>query len=396
MTAVASPPGRMPVVMVVHPGASWSTSDCFDGLTFGLRHWGCEVIEYRLDGRMAHEFRATAALYRRAKQLRKDVPVKPDRIDTLYKASAEAVSVALIKKADIVIVISAMFFHPAAILMLRRANTKVVFMCTESPYDLEHEVRLADLITKQDDYAGRLVNPVSGVWTNERSSVPAFLAVNPRSGYLPHAWHPERHTPTPGPLDAAALAHDVVFVGTAGAAFKERTEFFEAIDWTGIDLGLYGSWEGLSPRSPLRPYIRAGQVTNVMAAALYRRAKISLNFYRKSKGAGPQAARLGDGAESLNPRAYELAACGAFHLSDPRAEVTEKFGALVPTFTTAGEADALIRQWLADDAGRAAVAAQLPARVAEDSWVHRARQVLGDLRSLLQPVDATSAPTAAA
>ncbi|MGE0363370.1 MAG: glycosyltransferase [Vicinamibacterales bacterium] len=386
----------MPRVLVVHPGATWSTADVFDGLTHGLRHWGCEVIEYRLDGRMAHEFRATAALYRRSKQLHKDVPIKPDRIDTLYKASAEAVSVALIKKADAVIVISAMFFHPAAILMLRRANTKVVFMCTESPYDLEHELRLADLITKQDDYAGQLVNPLSGVWTNERSSVAAFQSVNPRSGYLKHAWHPERHTPIPGALDATVAAHDVVFVGTGGAAFKERTEFFETIDWTGIDLGLYGTWDGLSARSPLRPYVRASEVTNVMAAALYRRAKINLNFYRKSKGAGPNASRLTTVAESLNPRAYELAACGAFHLSDPRAEVAETFGALVPTFTTAGEAEALIRQWLADDAGRAAVAAQLPARVAEDSWVHRARQVIGDLRSLLQPVDAPSAPTAAA
>jgi len=119
-------------------------------------------------------------------------------------------------------------------------------------------------------------------------------------------------------------------------------------------------------------------------AALYRRAKICLNFYRKSRGFGAGAPRI-DHAESLNPRAYELAACGAFHLSDQRAEVTEKFGDLVPTFTTAGEAEALIRRWLADEAGRAAVAAQLPARVAEDSWVHRARQVLGDLRQLLQP-----------
>lgn len=378
--------GRMPRVLVVHPGASWSTADVYDGLTYGLRSWGVEVLEYRLDGRLEHEHRSTAALYRRAKRLHKQVP-KPTRLDTVYKASEGMVAMALKERVDAVIVMSAMFVHPAALVMLRRANTKVVLLCTESPYDLAEEVRIAELLTRPDEYPpGVPVAPISGVWTNERSAVSDFQAVNPRSGYLPHAWHPDRHTPQAQPIDAQVLAHDVVFVGT-GTGFRERVEFFEAIDWSGIDLGLYGSWEGLRPRSPLRAHVRGAQVTNQMAAALYRRAKISLNFYRKSKGCGPGAARI-DHAESLNPRAYELAACGAFHLSDPRAEVQEKFGWLVPTFTTAGEAEALIRQWLADDAGRAAVAARLPATVAEDSWVQRARQVIGDLRMLLQPTEA--------
>ncbi|MGE0460899.1 MAG: glycosyltransferase [Vicinamibacterales bacterium] len=372
----------MPKILVVHPGASWSTSDCFDGLVHGLRHWGVEVLEYRLDGRLEHEHKSMAALYRRAKRAHKDVP-KPTRVDTVYKASEGVVAMALKERADAVVILSAMFFHPAALVMLRRANTKVVLLCTESPYDLAEEVRIAELITRADQYGGQAVNPLSGVWTNERTAVEAFRAVNPHAGYLRHAWHPERHTPVAQDLDAQVRAHDVVFVGT-GTSFRERVAFFEAIDWTGIDLGLYGSWEGLAPRSPLRPFVRGSQVSNLVAAALYRRAKISLNFYRRSKGWGPTAPFI-DHAESLNPRAYELAACGAFHLSDPRAEVTETFGDLVPTFTTAGEAEALIRQWLADDAGRAAVAAHLPACVAEDSWVHRARQVIGDLRQLLQP-----------
>lgn len=376
---------RMPRVLAVHPGASWSTADVHDGLTHGLRAWGCEVLEYRLDGRLKVEHQRLGALHRKALRLQADVP-KPTHMDTLLRASEGVVPMALLERADIVLVMSAMFFHPAAMVMLRRANTKVVLLCTESPYDVAEEARIAELITRADEYAGQAVNPVSGVWTNERSSVAAFAAVNPRAGYLPHAWHPERHGIAPTTLDAQVAAHDVVFVGT-GTAFSERVELLEAIDWTGIDLGLYGSWDRLAKASPLRPFVRSGQVTNQMAAALYRRAKVNLNLYRQSKGWGKGAPRIAH-AESLNPRAYELAACGAFHLSTPRAEVTEKFGDLVPTFTTAGEAEALIRQWLADDAGRAAVAARLPACVAEDSWVHRARQVIGDLRLLLQPAEA--------
>jgi spore maturation protein CgeB len=260
-----------------------------------------------------------------------------------------------------------MFQTPEQLAELRK-QAPVAALCTETPYDIDRELVCAGL--------------VDGGWTHERVSVPAFQAVNPNFGYLPHAWHPERHGL--GEPDPSVPAHDVVLVGSG---FGERIAWINAMDWTGIDLGLYGSWDGLRQKSPIRSFVRQAQVKNAMAAALYRRAKVSLNFYRKSKGFGAGAPRIAY-AESLNPRAYELAACGAFHLSDPRAEVAEKFGDLVPTFTTAGEAEALIRQWLADDAGRAAVAAQLPARVAEDSWVHRARQVIGDLRLLLQPSEA--------
>ena len=30
-------------VLAVHPGASWSTADVFDGLTYGLREIGVQV-----------------------------------------------------------------------------------------------------------------------------------------------------------------------------------------------------------------------------------------------------------------------------------------------------------------------------------------------------------------
>jgi spore maturation protein CgeB len=370
-------------VLVVHPGASWSTSDVFDGLVFGLRHHGVEVIEYRLDARIGHAHNRTHALYRKAKRLQADL-AKPTKVDVLYKAGEEAIPMALRFGVDAVIVVSAMFFHPDLFIMLRRAGTRVVMLCTESPYDVREELKIAAAISRPDAYAGRVVDPVSGIWTNERSSVAAFRAVNPRSGYIPHAWHPERHRPGPQAVDDQVKAHDVVFVGTG---FPERIEWFNQVDWTGIDLGLYGTWDRLSAKSPLRACVQAAQVNNAAAAALYRRAKINLNFYRKSIGWAPNAPRI-EHAESLNPRAYELAACGCFHLSDHRAEVTEKFGDLVPTFDSAEQASRLIRRWLADDEGRARIAAALPACVAEDSWVHRARRVIGDLQQLLQPARA--------
>ena len=203
--------------------------------------------------------------------------------------------------------------------------------------------------------------------------------MNRHAGYLPHAWHPERHQAGPQRGDEAVPAHDVVFVGSA---FQERIEWLSAIDWTGIDFGLYGQWAPLKGNHRLRRHVRGGVVTNETTSALYRRAKVGLNLYRTSQGWGKHAKQITH-AESLNPRAYELAACGAFHLSSYRAEVGEVFGDLVPTFRHPTEAAALIRTWLAQPDGRAQIASELPACVAEMSWVERATHVIGDLQGLL-------------
>jgi spore maturation protein CgeB len=351
-------------ILVAHPGASWATADVEAGLSYGLQAHGVEVIPYRLDVRISHAKDFLNSRWRKARKTNPAV-VKPTHADVMYQASIGLLDKALRFDVDAVLVVSAMFLHPDVLIMLRRAKKKTFILFTESPYDLEKELAVAAL--------------VDGAWTNERSVVPAFRAVNPNSFYLPHAWHPDVHQPS-RPGDDDVPQHDVVFVGTA---FTERIEWFSAIDWTGIDLGLYGSWSALGPKHKLRRYVREGVVGNDKTSALYRRAKVGLNLYRSSMGWGRFAPRISH-AESLSPRAYELAACGAFHLSDFRAEVPETFGDLVPTFRTPTEAAALIRLWLADAAGRERVAAQLPACVAESSWVQRAHTVIGDLHGMLR------------
>jgi spore maturation protein CgeB len=151
---------------------------------------------------------------------------------------------------------------------------------------------------------------------------------------------------------------------------------------------LYGTWVGLGlKRSLLRTAVRGEEVSNETAASLYRRAKIGLNLYRTSIGFGKHAPSIHH-AESLSPRAYELAACGVFHLSDARAEVSEVFGDLVPQFRTPQEASVLIRRWMPDEAGRRRIASALPACVAESTWVERATRVIGDVQTMLQSMRA--------
>jgi spore maturation protein CgeB len=354
-------------ICLAHPGASWSTADVFDGLNYGLQQLGAEVVPYRLDTRIEASHKALHALWRTKKKQQPDL-VKPNTADVLYHAGVGVLEMALRHHADVVLVVSAMLLHPDIIVMMKRAGLRVVVLFTETPYDIEKELVIAAM--------------VDGCWTNERSSLPQFRAVNPNSGYLPHAWHPLKHFVSAKSIGDLP-SHDVVFVGSG---FPERVTFFNSIDWTGIDLGLYGTWGdkknsfGLSKQ--VYDSVRGAQVTNEMAASLYRRAKVGLNLYRRLKGFHPKNPRITH-AESLSPRAYELAACGSFHLSDYRAEVEEVFGDLVPTFTSPTEAAALIRLWLSQPEERARVAAELPACVAESSWVDRAKTVLGDLSRLV-------------
>ena len=342
-------------ILVAQPGASMSTSDVAIGLMAGLRAGGHTVWEYALDSRIERSGAWLTYCWRKGN---KSVP-KPTPNDILYHAGCELVTRALRVQPDVVIVVSGMYLHPDVLVLMRRAGLKVAILFTESPYD--------------DEQQARLLPWCQLAWTNERRSA------SPTVRYLPHAWNPEVHWPG-APSDDSVPAHDVVFVGTG---FQERIDLLAAVDWTGIDFGLYGYWEMLRKNDPLRAHLRGGYVENGYASMLYRRAKVGLNLYRTSKGFGKDAPRIAPvQAESLNPRAYELAAAGCFTVSDARAEIPEVFGELVPTFSAADELRPLLERWLGDDEARRAACARLPGAVAAHTWQQRARQVTSDLQSV--------------
>ena len=351
-------------LFAIHPGSDIATGDTHVGLVAALRRAGHEVEEWPLAQRIDRWANWLDYNYRIAVEKDASIPT-PTWADSLYLAGEQAIPRALRWQPDWVLIVSGMYLHPDLIVLLRRAGLRLALVCTESPYDDVQQFRVLPLAHL--------------AWTNERRSVDVLKYALPTVRYLPCAYDPERHNPAAvEPDDLPPVpSHDVVFVGTG---FAERIELLEAVDWTGlgIDLGLYGGWEFLAETSPLRAHIKGGRVDNAYTAALYRRAKIGLNLYRQSVGYGPDVPRI-LAADSLNPRAVELAAAGVFTLSDPRAEVAEVFGGLVPTFTTAKELEALVRRWLPDDAGRRQVAAQLPGRVAGRTFDAMAAQVVGDM-----------------
>jgi spore maturation protein CgeB len=339
-------------LLAIHPGASWAVHDVHTGLVAGLRALGHEVIEYALDGRL----RASQVLleYLWRKQVRNGGPladVRPTAADAQYHASQEALTRALRHGVDWVLVVCAAYFHPDAAILLRRAGIPAAVVFTESPYDDPEQARVAPLYDV--------------CFTNERSSVPRLREANPSTHYLPAAYDPATHGPA---MNGEAPSHDVVFVGTG---FDSRVALLCQVDWTGIDLGLYGAWGETPAGHPLAPYVRPGLVSNARAGALYRQARVGLNLYR-SPGDVP--------AESLNPRAYELAADGLFTVAQPRPEQGERFGHAVATFTTPAQLEEAVREALADPNRRRDTAARLPGIVREDTYHHRAEALVAHLR----------------
>lgn len=317
-------------LLVIQPGASNSTQDVFVGLTHALERQGHEVIPYLLDKRIDSMGAWLRWQWRKAG---KPDP-RPTPADILYLAGTPIFERALRTLPDWVIVISAMYVHPDVLIMLKRLGVPVAYVFTESPYDLEQELKVAPF--------------AHVVFTNERSCVDAFREVNEHSYYLPHAYDPERHYPI-NLVSDQVRSHDVCFVGTG---FQERIDLLAAVDWSGIDLGLYGTWNLLGSRSSLRRFVHSKDpIPNSLAHQLYCRAKVGLNLYRTSKGFGRHAERI-QRAESLNPRAYELAAAGVFQVSDWRSEMLEVFRGNVAAFGSPFELGRVIRDALANDVWR--------------------------------------------
>lgn len=338
-------------ILLVHPGALWSTHDVWQGVATALEKAGVEVVQYAMDARISFAGSWLTKIYRD-----NGTKGKPHPADIIYLAGHGLVERALRHMVDWVLIIAGGYVHPDIVVLLRRARLKVAVLLTESPYANEDEALMAERCNV--------------VWTNERTSVPFFEQFCKSVHYWQHAIDPGRHMPESN--GDAAISHDVVFVGTG---WIERQELLHDIDWTGIDFGLYGGWALMGSRNRLREHLRGAFITNSTTAELYRRAKIGLNLHRTSMGWGREVEHTKT-AESLNPRCYELAACGCFFICDKRAELSDVFGGLVPTFETAREAGELLRYYLAHESERAWIAMLLPDKVREHTFDHRVAEML--------------------
>lgn len=343
-----------PTILVVHPGASFSTADVFTGMVAGLKANGCRVITYRLD--------VNLTFFQRVTKTAIEYEIISAPVNPFQLAARGLGDVAIACEPDAVVVVSGGNLHPASIMTLRelaqqrtKQMTTAVYY-TESPYFGEHEQQTAHLYDV--------------VFTNERLSVPSFALRNERSFYLPHAYNPDVHQPGPAEADKQS---DVFFVGTG---FDERKALFEGVRWDDLCFLCLGyGWQGF-----VSDTLNPQDITdNAEVASYYRSAAICLNHHRTTTTWGSGAHIPEGAAESLGPRAYEIAACGGFQLcDDSRPELRDVFGESVPTYAAGDSADLerKIRHYLKHPTIREHRAADQHEAVRPHTWAARARQML--------------------
>lgn len=332
-------------IAVVYPAPGLSVRDVARGYHRALAVLGQDVWPVDLPKRLA--------FYERALEGR--IPEDAVSAEAARLAAGAIVVECLRLQPDLVLVVSGMGLHPDLYPLLRRAGLRTAIVLTECPY--------------QDAVQRHLAGLVDDCFVNDRASVMSFRRANPRTWYLPPAYDPEIHRPIAvGP----ECRSDVVLVATG---FGERVRFLEAVDWDGIDLRLFGVWD-LRPDSPLARFDRRRLLPNEEAARWYCGAKIALNLHRTDTGWVTPDVLVTD-AHSLNPRAYEIAACGAFQVCDAtRPELGEVFGDSVPTFRSPADLGALLRVALADPGWRAACAVEARQRGAGHTFTARAETLL--------------------
>lgn len=365
-------------IFVVHPGASYATADVYNGCVAGLRANGVTVSTGRLDsilawyqaaiGRGVAGGRFSPDLLERAAVTNQG---GRDGFNLSAYASAPITRGILTMNPwpDWVLVVTGANYNTFDVRALRRVGIPVALLCTESPYWAAEEVAIGAAYDV--------------VFTHERAAVSAYRAAGlPRVHYLPHAYDPQVHTPD-GP---AAEPCDVRFVGSL---FGERKLLFAQAEWGELDARI----GGLDPDAP-HPEQPAQITPNADVAALYRGAKVNLNHHRTTTMHGSGRHIPVGAAESLGPRAYEIAACGGFQLmDDSRAEARDIFGAALATYR-AGDAEDMVRQargWLRYDEARDALAQAQHAAMRGHDWHTRAGQLLGYLEV---PAPYVSAPMA--
>jgi len=82
-------------------------------------------------------------------------------------------------------------------------------------------------------------------------------------------------------------------------------------------------------------------------------------------------------AQSLGPRAYEIAACGAFQLcDDKRTELWSVFGDSVATYSDADDLRDQVTYYLKHDRERQEMAQEARARVEGCTFQDRAREIV--------------------
>ncbi|MBS0151728.1 MAG: glycosyltransferase [Nitrospira sp.] len=196
--------------------------------------------------------------------------------------------------------------------------------------------------------------------------------------YLPMAADPTVHRPlTLTAAEQQEYGADVSFVGAGYANRRTLLPQWLSHEWT---TKLWGNeWDGATALSGILQRDGA-RVDTDTCMKVFSATAVNLNLHSYSgTGMDPQP-------DFVNPRTFELAACGAFQLVDDRTLLPALFTSdEVESFRRTEDVPSLIRRWLTDAEGRRRHAEASRQRVLRDhTYGHRLQELLATV-GLSQP-----------
>lgn len=335
-------------IAVVRPGHAMSTLFVCEGMENGLKELGVDVAETKTERLISMQTLIVKQFWELYSKLGED----PNKI-AVHAGLENVLSRLLYLDYDLLFVVNGRLISPQIMNGFDKLPGPRVIWLTESPYEDEHQAWLADHF----DFA----------FVNDRVSLETIGKITP-SAYLPHSYDPETFL-----YVEREHERDVFFCYTA---FNNRVPVVDALSSSGLNVllpkaGTFTDDDGVTGVRYVPPE---------RMALMYNTSKINLNVHRTEKlyGTGQTITE----AYSLGPRAYEIAACGAFQLCDnTRPELAEVFGDTVATYDDPKDVVDVCRYWLdpARDGTRRDMGFASRERVAECTYTHRAAQVMKQL-----------------
>lgn len=340
-------------ILIAYPGHSHCTIDVASGYNKALRALGHEVSVFNY-----HSF---LAFYKEALEYwRERNPAFDPNPNAYMVLASERVIVDVVDFVpDVVLIVSGFALNRRAYELIHRLRVPMALLLTESPY--------ADEVQRLICENGH----IAVAFTNDKCSLP-ILPGNVH--YLPHSFDPERHYPQEV---NSKYQTDVYFHGTL---WPERERLFSVIEE--VLPRAVTKARGIEPYATSTEDIEAALANyedNDELARYYCGTKIALNHHRTFVGimADGDHRHIDVTPHSLGPRAYEIAACGAFQLcDDTRPELDEVFGDSVAAYHGRADLGEHLRYWLDHPAERQARAAESLRRVQDCTFEKRARDIV--------------------
>lgn len=259
------------------------------------------------DGHLVEVFEAPE--FNSAYESLKSLKVTTDRLDYLQNTFLNVVSQAVLAKVetfepDMVLCMAQAPLNHQALKRLRRDGVTTAMWFVED----------FKLFTYWKSFAP--MYDIFAVIQKEQFFDELAAIGQPNALYLPLAAQPDFHKPLDlSPVEQRKFGSAVSFMG---AGYPNRRIAFREL--VNLDFKIWGSdWDGDHVLEPL-VQLKGARVTPEECVKIFNATTINLNLH-----SSVQADELVTFGDFVNPRTFELAACGAFQLVDKRKLLPEAF-----------------------------------------------------------------------